>query len=219
MADDTPAPEAPPEAPVEEPAPEPEPAAEPEPEAAPAPEALGDAGKRALSEERKARKDAEKQLKNAQTELATLREAQMTEQEKAVADARREGETDATTRLQRQLFAAEAKVAAAGKVADPSLLSDPDVALKLLGFNEIPVTDGAIDAEAISEAIDGLVQVRPYLAPAPAGATRPTGNPDNGARGNNGPPQLARDDLRTMTPEEITKARADGRLSQLLGKT
>ena len=32
------------------------------------------------------------------------------------------------------------------------------------------------------------------------------------------PPQLGRDDLQTMTPEQITKAEQEGRLARLLGR-
>lgn len=227
MADaPTPDPAAPPEpAQAEPPAPTPEP---PPPAAdkgketpEPAPEGLGDAGKKALAQERDARKAAEKQLKDAEKELAALREAQMSEQERAVAEARREGETATTTAFQRRLFAAEAKVAAAGKVADPTLLADPDVALRLLGFKEIPVDEaGDIDPEAISGAIDRLVEGRPFLkAGQPeAHATWPSNGSEAGPRGD-ATSQLTRDDLKSMKPEEITKARADGRLDRLLGKT
>src|SRR5687768_12689074 len=54
-------------------------------------EALGDAGKKALSEERAARKAAEKAARDAQAELDRLRQASMSDQEKAVAAARLEG--------------------------------------------------------------------------------------------------------------------------------
>lgn len=183
-------------------------------------EPLGDAGKRALDAERAARKEADKRLKAMEAELDKLREAQMSEQERAVAEARREGAAEASAAVQARLFAAEAKVAAAGRVADPTLLADPDVARKLLGLDTIPVTpDGDIDSEAISGAIDRLLQERPFLA-ATSGATpppKPTGSADGGARGATAPSQIGRDDLKSMTPDQIAQAKADGRLNDLLG--
>ena len=201
----------------------PDPAAVPpaatEPAAAPvADEPLGEPGKRALDAERAAHKEAKRQLREMETQLEEARLAQMSEQEKAVAEARKAGESDATARVQTRLFAAETKVAAAGKLADPSLLADPDVAVKLLGLAQIPVTpDGEIDSEAISQAIDQMLKVRPYLASTGATPPPPTGAADGGPQGGSKPGQLTRDDLSSMTPDQITQAKADGRLNGLLG--
>lgn len=180
---------------------------------------LGDAGKKAIQQEREARKAAEKAAKDAQAELDELRKAQMSDQEKAVEEARREGATETETKFQKRLFAAEAKVAAAGKVADPTLLADPDVAKSLLGLDDIPVNAaGDIDSEAISEAIDRLIEARPFLkAGIPGDATWPSNGSEAGPRGD-AKSQLTQDDLKKMSPEEITKARADGRLATLLGR-
>lgn len=162
-----------------------------------------------LARERKKRQEL-------QTQLEELQQAQMSEQDRAVAEARKAGETEATARVQRRIFTAEAKVAAAGKVQDPTLFADPDVALKLLGFNEVPVDQaGDIDSEAISKAIDQLTQERPYLA-ATNGAKPSPGSADGGPRGSGAPTQLTRDDLKSMSPREITKAKAEGRLADVL---
>jgi hypothetical protein len=52
---------------------------------------LGDPGKRALDAERAARKEAEKQARAVQKELEQLRQAQMSESEKALAEAEARG--------------------------------------------------------------------------------------------------------------------------------
>lgn len=185
----------------------------------PADDGLGDAGKKALQQEREARKAAEKLAKEHEAELTKLREAQMSEQEKAVAEARREGATETETKFQRRLFSAEAKVAAAGKLADPSLLADPDVAKSLLGLDDIPVNAaGDIDSEAISKAIDRLTEERPFLKAGQAHATWPSNGSEAGPRGD-AKSQLTRDDLKTMSPQEIVKAKAEGRLVSVLGHT
>src|SRR4051812_25918881 len=59
---------------------------------------LGDAGKRAIQAERARAEAAEERAKIAEKERDALRTASMTDQEKAIADARKAGETDATTR-------------------------------------------------------------------------------------------------------------------------
>ena len=208
--------------PTPTPAPENDPAPAPEPELPPAAvdDPLGDAGKRALEAERLARKDSDRRAKALEAELDELRKGQMSEQERAVADAHKAGATEAIGKVQDRLFAAEVRAAAAGRVADTTLLSDPDVARKLLGLEVVPVdSDGNIDTEAISGAIDRMVTERPFLAAA-AGATpppKPTGSADGGARGSSTPSQFGRADLQSMTPEQITKAKADGRLNDLLG--
>lgn len=144
---------------------------------------LGPAGEKALNEWKARAKAAEADAKKAreyETELTKLREAQMSEQEKAVEAARNEGRTEAATLANARLFRAELKAAAKGKLANPDLLADPDVALKLLDLGEYPITaTGDIDAEAISAAVDSFIEREPYLA---ASATQRPGPIEQGAR-------------------------------------
>lgn len=180
-------------------------------------EPLGEPGKRALDAEREARKAAEKRASAIEAELTQLREAQMTEQERAVAEARRAGESDATAKVLERLFSAEVRAAAASKVTDPDLFADPAVAMRLLGIDAVPTDEaGDINRAAIAQSIDALIEAKPYLA-AKASATRPTGEADGGARGAGTPGQLTREDLRSMSPEQIVQAKADGLLNDLLG--
>ena len=152
----------------------------------PAPEELGDAGKKAIEEERRARRDAEKAARDAHAELEKLRAASLSDQERAVADARREGERVGL----RRIVEAELKAAAAGKLANPAL------AAKLLDVDGFIPKDGDdVDGERIAEAVAKLLETDPYLAaptaPAPstapaepsAPAGRPNGTAPGGARG------------------------------------
>lgn len=160
----------------------------------PPPDGLGDAGKKALAEERQARKDAERQLKELsakasradelETELAKLREDAMSDQEKALEQARKEaleqGRNEALQTVNERLFKAEVKAASAGKVVDTDLLDDPLVAQRILGFDGIPTDDsGDIDATAIVGAVEKLLESKPHLA---VSATRTPGSADQGAR-------------------------------------
>lgn len=174
-----------------------------------------------LAAERKRRQAEEKKAAELEAELDKLREEAMSEQEKALKKAREEAASEARDEVleevNRKLFAAEVRAAAAGKVADPDLLADPDVALKLLGIDEVPVDDGGnVDTEAISEALDVLVQSKPYLA---VGDRQPVPDADQGARGTNGVKQLTREQLKSMTPEQITEAEQEGRLDKVLGRS
>jgi len=201
--------------------PETSPAASDAPSQAPAEDRpLGEAGEKALAIWKERAKKAEADAKRAaelEAELTKLREEQMTDHEKAIAQARREAaeqaRAEALATVNERLFRSELKAATAGKLADPDLLADPDVAVKLLGFDEIPVTDsGDIDSEAISAAVASLLEAKPYLGA--GSATLPSA--DQGARPSTKKRQLTRADLATMGPEEIDQARRDGLLDDLM---
>jgi hypothetical protein len=136
---------------------------------------LGEAGKKALDAERATRRAAERRAKELESELTKFRESSMSEQEKAIAAAKREAITEATSTFNKRLVAAEVRAAAAGKLADP------EDAIRFLDLDQFKANDdGDVDKKAITKALDELVKTKPYLA---AGATRPTGDADQGARG------------------------------------
>jgi hypothetical protein len=135
---------------------------------------LGEAGQKALAAERDARRKAERALKQHEAELAKLREATQSEQEKALAQARAEGKAEALQTANQRLIEASVKAAAAGKLANPAL------AVRLLDLDEFTVNDdGEVDDTAIAKAIDALVTNEPYLA---AGAKPQTSTGGGGAR-------------------------------------
>lgn len=178
-------------------------------------ETLGDAGKKALEQERAARKAAEKEAKRAkelEAELSKLREDAMSEQEKAITKARKEGAAEALVEANVRIAKSEARALAAGKTRDP------EVAVQLLGdLSEFVTEDGDVDADAMSAALDKLVEDKEYLA---VGDRQPVPGADQGARGGNkGASQLTREQLKTMTHEQILKAESEGRLDKLKGKT
>jgi hypothetical protein len=136
-------------------------------------EPLGEAGKQTLVKIRKLQADAEARATAAEQELATLKAASQTEQEKAVEAARTEGLTAGNQRLIR----AEIKAAAAAAgFHDPS-----DAAVQLSGeVTKIPVTkDGDVDDAKVKELIATLATAKPYLLKVP-GATPPTPLPGQG---------------------------------------
>ncbi len=149
---------------------------------------LGDAGKKALADERAARKAAEKARKAAdkkaadyEAELTKLRGDNQTEQEKALDQARKEAGEEArkgeVAKANRRIVTAEVKAAAGTKLADPS------DAVRLLDLDEFAVSDdGEVDEKAIASAIADLLKDKPYLAA--KGAT--SGSADGGARNSGG---------------------------------
>lgn len=176
MADETPTSDAPENG---SPAPQPAPVQ-------PAPsqdEALGDGGKKALAEERASRREAEKRLKDMQVKLDRLDELErqnMTEQEKAVAQARAEARQEAMVSSSQRLVRAEVRAAAAGKLADPD-----DAAFLIGDLAGYVDGDGEVNTKAIAKAIDALVNAKPYLGVRQE-PSKPAALPGGGAMPSNG---------------------------------
>ncbi len=167
-----------------------------------------DAGaKKALVAERTARKTAEKELQALKAQLA---DKDKSADEQAVEERIRTATTEATSKANERLIRAEVRAAATGKVKNPAL------ALKLIDTSGIDVDDdGEVDSDALQAAISDLLTEYPELA---ADASRFGGGADQGAKGKGAKPaQLSEQDLNSMTPEQISEARASGRLDRILG--
>lgn len=116
----------------------------------------------------------EQQAKANSRELDKLRTASMSDQDKAVEEARKAAREEAATAFNRRLVQAEVRAAAAGKLADP------EDAIRFLDLEEFAVdSEGDVDKKAVAAAVARLVKEKPYLT---AGATRPTGDADQGTR-------------------------------------
>lgn len=141
---------------------------------------LGDAGQRALKAVRDEARDAKRQLKAATAELAKLREASLSEQERAVAAAKTEGRTEASRVAAPRLVRAELRAAAAeaglGRDALSGFLEYADLS-KFVG------EDGEPDTKAIEAAVKRL------------GGGRQT-DFDGGARTSDAPPKNMNDLIR-----------------------
>lgn len=109
-------------------------------------DALGDAGKQALDAERTARKEAEKAAKALQRELEQVRTANLSEAEKAIAEAEKRGEANALSRVGIRLVDAELRLAAAGRTLTTDALLTFDRAKFLV--------DGDVDRDALSKWVE-----------------------------------------------------------------
>lgn len=109
--------------------------------------------------------------KAAQAELDKLKTSSMSEQEKAVASAKAEGQREATLSAGKRLAAAEFRATAAGRLADPA------AAIELLDLAKFVGDDGEPDTKAIEDAVSKLVSASggagPKRALVPAGAREP----------------------------------------------
>lgn len=139
-------------------------------------------------------------------ELEQLRTAQMTDSEKAIAEAEKRGRDAALKELRADMARTKFQAQAAGKVADVEAL------LEVVDVSRFLKEDG-IDEDAIAATIERFTKVAP-AQPAPP----KFGSVELGPQGDR-PRQLGEADLVRMTPEQIVEARAKGQLDDLLGVT
>lgn len=186
MADDTP----------QDPAPQNDaPTAEP----ATGEDVLGDAGKQALDRMKAERNEAQKQLKALQKDLDQLRQAQMSESEKAVAEAEARGRATAAAEFGQKLAAARFVAEAARRNAE----FDATAVLEDLNLAKYVTDDGEPDTKGLAAVVERLV---PEKA-APAGPR--FGNADLGPR--NTPAPLTDGSPRSLIAAGIAAADAQKR--------
>jgi hypothetical protein len=112
---------------------------------------LGEAGKRALEAERKAARDAMKRAEAAEKLLAELQTANQTDQERALAEARKAGESEATAKAHAMVRRSEVRraLSAAGIASDGLDLAAgaPDFAGLTVGeAGDVADLDAAVSA-------------------------------------------------------------------------
>lgn len=148
----------------------------------------------ARKNEARAKENADKAKRFDELEEASKSELQKALEAQAAAEAR----------------AAAAEVAALrGRVA-----AAKGVPLDLLtGATEEEITAAADALLAWRKPADGGQQGKPPASSAAAGVAGAQGEPIRGVD------QLTKDDLKGMSPDEINKARREGRLDKLMGKT
>ncbi|MEU7044940.1 hypothetical protein AB0A77_28330 [Streptomyces varsoviensis] len=182
---------------------------------------LGDAGKKALDSMKGRLKSERDRRRAAEGELAELKrqsakagtgdDAPDLEQVRAEARAEAAAEALRTRALDRL----EAKAA--------RLFADPEDARAHLASRVEEFIDGdRLDVDAISEALDELLEKKPYLKAAEAAMAerRFKDSGDGGAHGRQAVKgQLSEDDLRSMSPAQIRAAKAEGRLDKVLGRS
>jgi hypothetical protein len=163
---------------------------------------LADGGKRALDAERAGRREAERRAKAATDELEALRAGQLSEHEKAIAQARKEALTEATTKAHAMVRRAEVRraLASAGVVADAL-----DLAAGAPEFADLAVDDDGRIAD-LDRALSGFRSAHPSLFSAPRSAA---GNFDGGSGGSPSPATWTRDQIGAMSQAEFEKNEAE----------
>ncbi len=127
-------------------------------------EALGDAGRRILAEARAAAKDAEARAKAAEQERDALKATTLTDQEKAIAAARKEGETAADARWQSVVRRSEVmRVLTAAGISQ----SEIDLAAAAPAFGSLKLTERG-EVEGLTDAVAAFKKDHPGLFATPA---------------------------------------------------
>lgn len=148
------------------------------------------------------------EIKARASKLDEIEEANKTELQKA---------TDRLAALERQ--AAEAQQLARENSLRAAVVSeaakrnvvDPDAVLALLDRKTLEFDDAGTPTN-LGDAITSLLEAKTYLV----AGTRPSGAADLGARNPATPGQLSREELKSMSPEDVMKAIQDGRANDLL---
>lgn len=140
---------------------------------------------------------------SAKLELEKLQAAQMTEQEKAIAEATAKARAEVMAEVGSSLVEAEFKAASAGRDIDlPELLENLD-------RSKFLTEDGKPDAARIGQFVAKIAPVKRQAATDTGQGARKDGT---------GPAQITdRAVLQVMTAEQIVAARNEGRLKTLLG--
>lgn len=178
-------------------------------------ESLGDPGKKALDSMKGKWRDERTKRQALEQRIAELEAGPKGDNtDQPTADQiRTQAAREANEKANARILRSEVKALAAGKFAD---VSDAILNLDLSGF-EVD-ENGDVDADEITDAIEKLLTRKPHLA----ATARPRfqGSGDGGAaRKAAGPSQLTEADLDRMSPEQISKAKREGRLNKILGIT
>lgn len=167
--------------------------------------------------QQKVARDLEKKLKaaipkdEAESLRAQLAAAQGKEAEYAETQKQREVEAAALSKANERILKAEVRALAS------KTFNDPNDALLHLDLSDIQVgDDGEVDRAVITERLEALAKSKPYLAA--QGGTAPVFNSPTAAReGADAKAQWTQGDLKGKTPQQITAAKAEGLLDELLG--
>ena len=158
---------------------------------------LGDAGKRALAEERRTRREAEERATKAERERDELQAKHLTEAEKAVAEAKKAGSAEATEKWTAQIRRAEVRSALTGAGINASVL---DLAAKADEFAALTVSDDG-EVTGLDAAVEAFKRARPDLF-----TPKATPRPGDSGLGPRGTPAAGGPDLNSWIRKEAGRA-------------
>lgn len=163
--------------------------------------------KKALRAERDARRTAERERNALKQQLEAKGKPA---DEQAIETARREAEEAANAKANERIVRAELRAAAAGKVSNLTALS------RLVDTASIDVDqDGNPSQDDIDDAVAQFLADYPEFA---VDKSKFSGTADQGTKGKQSTPaQLTREQLKSMSPEQIMAAQEKGLTKNVLG--
>lgn len=181
-----------------------------EPEAGSEPEGQEPKGESAeVAALRKSLDKANKEAAKYRNELKTKTDAELSEIDRAKKLAQENEEK--ANKLQAELNQ-ERRRSRIKSLATKAQAVDAELVASLVDSEDFMSDDGKLDEDAIKTAITALFEDKPFLKgdgkPAPSGTASGTPKKSEG--------QLSRDDLKTMTADEIETARKAGRLDDVM---
>lgn len=174
---------------------------------------LGDPGKRALDAMKaryKAERDARKELERKLAEV--VKKSADDGDKPDLEEIRRQAAEEARAEMLRERVLDKIEARAGRRFVDAE-----DAAALLLRGRDVDdfIDGGKVDMDAIAEALEELGESKPWLL-----ATKGSGGSFDSGRGKKpDKAQLTREDLKGMTHAQIEKARREGRLDRLMGKS
>lgn len=165
--------------------------------------------RKALEKERSERREADKQSKALKAELEQHRKSTMSDQEKAIAEAKAAARLEVLAEVGTELVGAAVRTALVGRSVDV------EAALEALDAKKFLNEEGRPDTKRISEWVERLA---PKQEPAKKPAAKDMGQGTR-STGETGSKIRDRAELKTMTSREIATARREGRLDDLMRPT
>lgn len=161
-------------------------------------DALGEKGLRALQVERDAAKAAKAERDALQKQLDELKASTLSDSDKAIAQAKKDGSTETLTRVQAQIRRSEVKAALVGAGINASVL---DLAINASEFTALKVDDEGV-VDGLEAAVTAFKAGRKDLF----GTAAAGGSSDGGARG---APRLTKEQVTAWSkdPAEYDKHR------------
>ena len=162
--------------------------------------------KKALKAEREARRAAERERNTLKQQLEAKDKPA---EEAAIEAARREADEAATAKANARIVKAELRAAAATRVSNLTALA------RLVDTDSIEVdADGNPSADDIEDAIGQFLTDYPEFA---VDKSKFSGTADQGTKGKQSQKrQLTREQIKSMTPEQLMQAQKEGLLSDVL---
>lgn len=142
-----------------------------------------------------------KEAQKDSAELQQLKQSQMSDMEKAIAEAETRARTEAFKQYGTQIAAAKLEAALTGVIPDPAAI------VSTLDLGRFVTDTGDVNQEAVTAIKEQFAALAPSTSP----------DLKQGRQGQPSPGQIPRSQLASMSPDQIVEARKAGLLNEVMG--